>query len=237
MIYNENEPYINAISVLSFNIGTKVNLASEIYFQENPPVGIQYKDSLKYNFHAHDFYLTNDINKNHVYDIKSTNMLGRKELSYLSAEIDSEISSGFSLLHTDENFKYSPYKLQINSNVANVNWHIIEYSNDDVTDDNIETNNNTATVLKLAKPKLFKANIQNESTESIESIETIAKYYIFDSNNTLNIQYINNLNLDNDVLVYGPFNTLNECSVFISNWAQINNYTVNRINQYNYTYF
>lgn len=38
MNYEEDKPYLNAISVITFNIGNKSITPSELYFQENPPI-------------------------------------------------------------------------------------------------------------------------------------------------------------------------------------------------------
>lgn len=229
MIYDENTPYINAISVMSFNIDTKVNTASEIYFQENPPVGIHYDENLKVFYRAQDFYLTENEQKNHVYDIKSTNMLGRKEFCDVPQGAENQISS-YIIQHTDNNFKNTPYELKENSLLAKVNWHIIEYS-DTTKSENPEIDKQ---IFRLAKPKYFK-NTEEETLESNMSINN-GEYYVFKNDNMFTIQYLNDINI-NDELFFGPSKSINDCKTFISTWAEINNYTLEKINTYNYIYF
>jgi len=202
--------------------------------------GIEYKTP-EYPEHFAEGYYNFNNDYEHVYDIKSTNMLGRKDFAS-GGIISTEIIQG-------EGFNYTPSELDKNKQYAKSNWLIIEYENvyDDDEDENeniihadrplqnnLENNiNNTRQIVKLARPKFAKLTVQNNSnsTEITNSNNQEQNYYIFYSNDLLTIHQLDILGSDiENTTIFGPFKTKNDVTNFIFNWKTINNYNLIPVN-------
>jgi hypothetical protein len=213
--------------------------------------GIEYKDNEITTKYFADGYFLNPTDE-HVYDIKSTNMLGRK--SFTSGGI---ISTDFFI---GSGFNYTPTKLDDNKQYARSEWIIIEYAentseddiNKDFSDQTIQTEsvkniakkaaqipeeNNPPQIFKLNKPKSVKTTKPAETVNKPTAVEEInlKNYYVCISLNIAEIKQIDVIenNFDNNEF-FGPFQNEKEAYKFLFQWKNINSYDLIKINDNTY---
>lgn len=157
--------------------------------------------------------------------------MGRKNLAFKNPAL------GYDLHKTSNNLdKRNQYAVEF--------WKLIEYSTDYNTPSDISTNT-TVNQYKttLATPNflnnLHKAIINNSINYDDNNLQTDiidVRYCVYLNNNLITIKQYFNTDIipENKSLIFGPILTLDECNLFINNYAKINNYDLIKNNDYEF---
>lgn len=167
------------------------------------------------------------VTKPHVLDIKDYNTLGRKGLSLENPLL------GYNLHKTSNN-------LDERNQYAKEYWKIIEYSIDEYkSTEEYKSSKELQLKPKLATPtylnSLYAAPFNFDEETTVKKFMEPIIYYCYLNNNKINIKkYYNFEILVEDNILFGPINSYDECILLIHNYANINNYNLTKINDFEF---